>query len=139
MLEPWGSALDLWPNFFTIAERRKVEWMEPRTRRRCHTRYSKWMNSVCVGLGSSSPPLQCFSSPTLYFWKYPEQDTSPQANSHSDDLNEILTEHLCAFFFFFFPPWGQLRETSNPHISLLNDATKALLTPGPTGCRTAAT
>lgn len=101
MLEPWGSALDLWPNFSIIAERRKVELMELRTRRRCHTRYSKWMNSVWVGLGPSPPPLQCLSSPTLYFWKYPEQDTSPQANSHSDDLNEILTEHLCAFFFFF--------------------------------------
>lgn len=32
----------------------------------------------------------------------------------------------------------QLRETSDPYISLLNDATKALLTQAAIGCTTAA-
>ena len=86
-----------------------------------------------MGLGLSFPPLQSLSSAILYFWKYPEWGIAPQTNSHLSDFNEILIEHLYAFFF------GQRTETSNPHISLLNDATEALPTPAPIGCTRAVT
>lgn len=93
------------------------------------------VNELSVsGFGLPSSSIQCLSSASLYFWKYPGQVIAPQANSHSDDFNEILIERLCAFFFWC----GQLRETSNPPISLLNDATKTLFTPAPTGYTTAA-